>query len=127
MLRPARMLGLLSSPRSFPTGQPVYSRACSNEGLPSSKSAMTSRLNHLLPRQDLHLLACQRTKAALSPHFLNFWAALKRPSGGGLALDALRKRSQTSFMPPELRIYIYPGAVLSHFARPEIIGQLFKK
>src|SRR5260370_30922210 len=64
MLRPARMLGLLSSPRRFPTGQPVYSRACSNEGLPSSKSAMTSRLNHLLPRQDLHLLACQRTKAA---------------------------------------------------------------
>ena len=71
MLRPARMLGLLSSPRSFSTGQPVYSRACSNEGLPSSESAMTSRLNHLLPRQDLHLLACQRTKAALSPHFLN--------------------------------------------------------
>src|SRR5437867_7600220 len=71
MLRPARMLGLLSSPRSFPTGQPVYSRACSNEGLPSSKSAMTSRLNHLLPRQDLHLLACQRTKAALGPHYLN--------------------------------------------------------
>ena len=51
------------------TGQPVYSRACSNEGLPSSKSAMTSRLNHLLPRQDSHLLACQRTKAALSPHY----------------------------------------------------------
>jgi len=67
MLRPARMLGLLSSPRRFPTGQPVYSRACSKEGLPSLKSAMTSRLNHLLPRQDLHLLACQRTKAALSP------------------------------------------------------------
>ena len=71
MLRPARMLGLLSSPRRVPTGQPVYSRACSNEGLPPSKSAMTSRLNHLLPRQDLHLLACQRTKAALSPHFFN--------------------------------------------------------
>ena len=69
MLRPARMLGLLSSPRRFPTGQPVYSRACSNEGLPSSKSAMTSRLSHLLPRQDLHLLACQRTKAALSPGY----------------------------------------------------------
>src|SRR5712691_6821327 len=79
MLRPARMLGLLSSPRRFATGQPVYSRACSNEGLPSSKSAMTSRLNHLLPRQDLHLLACQRTKAAPSPHF--FRPILRRAYG----------------------------------------------
>src|SRR5437899_8376998 len=88
MLRPARMLGLLSSPRSFPTGQPVYSRACSNEGLPSSKSAMTSRLNHLLPRQDLHLLACQRTKAALSPHFFNIGSLLW--SSGPVAALLLR-------------------------------------
>src|SRR3989442_617157 len=70
MLRPARMLGLLSSPRRVSTGQPVYSRACSNKGLPPSKSAMTSRLSHPLPRQDLHLLACQRTKAAPSPRYL---------------------------------------------------------
>jgi len=69
MLRPARMLGLLSGPRRFPTGQPVYSRACSSEGLPPSESAMTSRLNQQLPRQDLHLLAFQRTKAALSPNY----------------------------------------------------------
>src|ERR1017187_9286503 len=54
----------------FTTGQPVYSRACSNEGRPPSKSAMTSRLNQQLPRQDLHLLACQRTKAALSSDHL---------------------------------------------------------
>ena len=53
----------------FPTGQPVYSRACSSEGLPPPESAMTSRLNHQLPRQDLHLLAFQRTKAALSPNY----------------------------------------------------------
>jgi hypothetical protein len=70
MLRPACMLGLLSGPRRFTTGQPVYGRACPSEGLPSPKSAITSRLNHLLPRQDLHLLACQRTKAALRITYL---------------------------------------------------------
>ena len=70
-LRPARLLGLLSGPRRFATGQPIYSRACSSEGLPAPESAMTSRLNHLLPRQDFHLLACQRSKAALGSHFLH--------------------------------------------------------
>src|SRR2546422_7873712 len=44
-----------------------------------------------------------------------------------LKIDALRKQWQTSFMPPKLRIHIYPGAVLSHFAKLEIIGQFFKK
>lgn len=77
-LRPARMLGLLSGPRRFTTGQPVYSRACSGEGLPASESAMTSRLNHLLPRQDFHLLACQRSKAALGP---SLFSALAVPQG----------------------------------------------
>ena len=68
MLRPARWLGLLTSPRrrpASPTGQPVYGRACPGPGLPEPRSAMTTRPNHLLPRQDFHLLACQRTKAAL--------------------------------------------------------------
>ena len=46
------------------TGPPVYSRACPNQGLPQPESAITTRLNHPLPRQDLHLQACQRPKAA---------------------------------------------------------------
>jgi hypothetical protein len=68
MLRPARWLGLLTSPRrrlASPTGQPVYGRACPGTGLPKPRSAITTRPNHLLPRQDFHLLACQRSKAAL--------------------------------------------------------------
>jgi hypothetical protein len=68
MLRPTRWLGLLTSPRrrlASPTGQPVYGRACPGSGLPKPRSAITTRPNHLLPRQDSHLLACQRSKAAL--------------------------------------------------------------
>jgi len=48
-----------------PTGPPVYGRACPNRGLPRPGSAMATRPNHPLPRQDLHLQACQRPKAAL--------------------------------------------------------------
>jgi len=48
-----------------PTGPPVYGRACPSRGLPQPESAMTTRPNHPLPRQDLHLQACQRPKAAL--------------------------------------------------------------
>ena len=67
MLRPARWLERLTSPRRWlapPTGPPVYGRACPNQGLPQPESAITTRLNHPLPRQDLHLQACQRPKAA---------------------------------------------------------------
>src|ERR1017187_5610712 len=68
MLRPARWLGRLASPRwtpfQNPTGSPVYGRACSSRGLPPPKSAITTRPNHLLPRRDSHPLACQRPKAA---------------------------------------------------------------
>jgi len=81
MLRPARWLGRLTSPRRHPqppTGPPVYSRACPGQGLPRSGSAITTRPNHLLPRRDFHPLACQRTKAAphrihtgYSPHLLS--------------------------------------------------------
>src|ERR1039457_5760671 len=62
------LLGLLTSPRrrlASPTGQPVYGRACPGPGLPKPRSAITTRPIHLLPRQDFHLLACQRSKAAL--------------------------------------------------------------
>ena len=72
MLRSARWLGQLTSPRrrlASPTGQPVYGRACPGPGLPKPRSAITTRPNHLLPRQDFHLLACQRSKAALRTAF----------------------------------------------------------
>ena len=66
MLRPARWLGRLTSPRQrcAPTGPPVYGRACPVRGLPQPESAITTRPNHLLPRRDSHPLAYQRTKAA---------------------------------------------------------------
>ena len=68
MLRPARWLGRLTSPRrpllQSPTGPPVYGRACPSRGLPQPESAITTRPNHLLPRRDSHPLACQRSKAA---------------------------------------------------------------
>jgi hypothetical protein len=35
-----------------------------SRGLPRLVSAITTRPNHSLPRQDLHLRACQRLKAA---------------------------------------------------------------
>ncbi len=66
-LRPVWWLGRLTSPRrrvAAPTGPPVYSRACPNRGLPQPESAMTTRLNHRLPRRDLHPQVCQRSKAA---------------------------------------------------------------
>ena len=68
MLRPARLLGRLTSPRrpllQSPTGPPVYGRACPSRGLPPPESAITTRLNRLLPRRDSHPLACQGSKAA---------------------------------------------------------------
>jgi hypothetical protein len=67
MLRPARLLERLTSPCGQlvpPTRPPVYGRACPSRGLPQPESAMTTRPNHPLPRQDLHLQACQRPKAA---------------------------------------------------------------
>jgi hypothetical protein len=66
-LRPMWWLGRLTSPRrrvAAPTGPPVYSRACPSRGLPQPESAMTTRLNHRLPRRDLHPQVCQRSKAA---------------------------------------------------------------
>lgn len=66
-LRPVWWLGRLTSPRrrvAAPTGPPVYSRACPNWSLPQPESAMTTRLNHRLPRRDLHPQVCQRSKAA---------------------------------------------------------------
>jgi len=70
MLRPAGWLGRLASPRLRlvpPTGPPVYGRACPSQGLPGPGSAITTRPNHPLPRQDFHLQACQRPKAAPHP------------------------------------------------------------
>jgi hypothetical protein len=67
MLRPACWLERLASPcrqLAPPTRPPVYGRACPSRGLPQPGSAMTTRPNHPLPRQDLHLQACQRPKAA---------------------------------------------------------------
>src|SRR5438477_12671566 len=66
MLRPARLLGRLTSPRRrcTLTGPPVYGRACSNRSLPQPESAITTRPNHLLPRRDSHPFMYQRTKAA---------------------------------------------------------------
>ena len=67
MLRPARLLERLASPRrelTPPTGPPVYGRACPSLGLPQPESAITTRPNHPLPRQVLHLQACQSPKAA---------------------------------------------------------------
>ena len=40
------------------------SGACPSRGLPQPGSAITPRPNHPLPRQDLHLRACPRLKAA---------------------------------------------------------------
>ena len=50
--------------RQAPTDPPVYGRACPGRGLPQPESAITTRPNHPLPRQDFHLRACQRLKAA---------------------------------------------------------------
>ena len=66
-LRPMGWLGRRTSPRrrvAAPTGPPVYSRACPSRGLPQPKSAVTTRLNHRLPRRDFHPQVCQRSKAA---------------------------------------------------------------
>ena len=49
---------------TFPSLPAVYSRACPSRGLPQPESAITTRPNHPLPRQDLHLRVCQRSKAA---------------------------------------------------------------
>src|SRR5512136_1874232 len=67
MLRPAPLLERLTSPcrqLAPPTRPPVYGRACPSRGLPQPGSAMTTRPNDPLPRQDLHLQACQRPTAA---------------------------------------------------------------
>jgi len=48
---------------TFPSLYPVYGRACPSQGLPWSESAMTTRPNHPLPRQDFHLRACPRLMA----------------------------------------------------------------
>ena len=49
---------------TFPSLVVVYGRACPSRGLPQPESAITTRPNHPLPRQDLHLQVCQRLKAA---------------------------------------------------------------
>ena len=86
MLRPARLLGRLTSPRrpllQSPTGPPVYGRACPSRGLPQPESAITTRPNHLLPRRDSHPLACQGSKAAHRTPASRWWCArLTTPSG----------------------------------------------
>jgi len=40
---------------TFPSLAVVYGRACPSRGLPQPESAITTRPNHELPRQDLHL------------------------------------------------------------------------
>ena len=67
MLRPACLLERLANPchRLAPaTGPPVYGRACPSQGLPRPESAITTRPNHPLPRQDFHLQVCPSLKAA---------------------------------------------------------------
>ena len=59
-----RSLPLRAVRLTFPSLSVVYSRACPSRGLPHPGSAMTTRRSHPLPRQDLHLQACQRPKAA---------------------------------------------------------------
>jgi len=67
MLRPVPLVERLTSPcRQLvpPACPPVYGRACPSPGLPQPESALTTRPNHPLPRQDLHVQASQRPKAA---------------------------------------------------------------
>jgi hypothetical protein len=94
MLRPAPLLERLASPcrqLAPPTRPPVYGRACPGRDLPQPGSAMTTRPNHPLPRQDLHLQACQRPKAAHRK--LLFWRAVGlTPRGSGRI--AFRTRSK---------------------------------
>jgi hypothetical protein len=59
-----RSLPLRAVRLTFPSLSAVYGRACSSQGLPSPESAITTRPNHPLPRQDFHLRACPRLKAA---------------------------------------------------------------
>ena len=70
-----------------PTGPPVYGRACPNRGLPRPGSAMATRPNHPLPRQDLHLQACQRPKAA--PRSAMFVAGMQRANQAPLGAAAV--------------------------------------
>ena len=49
---------------TFPSLAVVYGRACPSRGLPQPESAITTRPNHPLPRQGLHLRARQRLRAA---------------------------------------------------------------
>jgi len=49
---------------TFPSLPAVYGRACPSRGFPQSESAITTRPNHPLPRQDLHLQVCPSPKAA---------------------------------------------------------------
>jgi hypothetical protein len=49
---------------TFPSLAVVYGRACFSRGLPQPESAITTRPNRPLPRQDFYLQACQRLKAA---------------------------------------------------------------
>jgi hypothetical protein len=55
MLRPACWLARLARPRQcfrHRQARPFYGRACPSQGLPSPGSAITTRPNHPLPRQD---------------------------------------------------------------------------
>src|SRR5438045_9526515 len=83
MLRPARLLGRLTSPRRrcTLTDPPVYCRACSNRSLPQPESAITTRPNHLLPRRDSHPFMYQRTKAAPEGNKGNEEDNLEVPTG----------------------------------------------
>ena len=49
---------------TFPALAVVYDRACPSRGLPQPESAITTRPNHPLPRQDLHLQVCPSLKVA---------------------------------------------------------------
>ena len=71
---------------TFPSLAVVCGRACPSRGLPQPESAIATRPNHPLPRQDLHLQVCQRLKAAHRNCFL------ARP----LLLDAARVKTERS-------------------------------
>jgi hypothetical protein len=84
-----RSLPLRAVRLTFPSLPAVYGRACSSQGLPQPESAITTRPNHPLPRQDLHLRARQRLKAAHRNLVFGAPACTWRCAGEGELLFAL--------------------------------------
>jgi hypothetical protein len=84
-----RSLPLRAVRLTFPSLPAIYGRACPGRGLPQPGSAMTTRPKHPLPRQVLHLQACQRPKAAHKNLLWGAPACTGRCAGEGELLFAL--------------------------------------